>query len=159
MITQEELKRILDYDPETGIFRWNSYGKPVAGTISKGYISIQWKRTKYKAHRLAFLYMEGKFPSEDVDHVNGIRNDNRWINLRRCTRSQNRCNVSLMNRNTSGIKGVHKGRNGWFAQCQVNYRRVSFGPFSSKEHADEYLKKIRKNMHGEFVNHGEYQGV
>ena len=76
MITQSELKNILHYNQDTGVFTWikNSI---VAGTVEKkGYIAIKINRKSYKAHRLAWLYIYGNFPKEQIDHLNGIKNDN-----------------------------------------------------------------------------------
>ena len=82
-LTQERLKELLHYDPETGYFTWkispNNAVKvgSVAGTSMNNYIRIIIDHKAYLAHRLAFLYMEGYFPEHEVDHINRIRDDNR----------------------------------------------------------------------------------
>jgi len=93
-ITQEELKRLLHYNPKTGIFRW----KKIAGkTTSRGYRVIKINKKRYYAHRLAFLYMTGEFPSlkggKVVDHKNQKKDDNWWRNLRVVTSSTNSKNI------------------------------------------------------------------
>lgn len=124
MITQEQLKLILNYDPETGEFNW--LVKPrnrasiggVAGHLRKnGYREISIKGKKYYAHRLAWLYMTGSWPKEHIDHINGNPSDNRFCNLREATRSQNMHNQGVCSNNTSGYKGVcwHKSNQKWEA--------------------------------------------
>jgi len=95
MITQKELKRLLIYDPRTGVFRWriNASARQrkgeVAGHPRTGYIYIGIDYMIYGAHRLAFLYMTGMWPKEEIGHENDIRNDNRWRNLSEMTHKQN----------------------------------------------------------------------
>lgn len=110
-LTQSELKLLLNYCPITGTFTWmkrsNSHvdAGSVAGTLRPdGYINIGVKGKRYQAHRLAFLYMLGEFPSYDVDHINKVKNDNAWINLRPATRSENMQNTSKKSNNTSALK-------------------------------------------------------
>lgn len=88
-LTQARLKDLLRYDPDTGLFTWRctiggwiKEGKVAGGKTNQGYIKIKIDRKWYRAHRLAFLYMEGKFPGDIVDHINRVRDDNRWCNLR-----------------------------------------------------------------------------
>jgi len=113
-LTQERLKHLLHYNPDTVVFTWLS--KPsrrinsgsIAGRIKpkKGYVEIGISGRIYLAHRLAWLYIYGTWPKEQVDHINGIRNDNRIKNLRLATTSQNQWNKKMQKNNTSGIKGV-----------------------------------------------------
>ena len=115
MITQERLKELLHYDPETGIFTrlWCKYspqliGKEAGNVDSIGYISVSVDSKNYRAHRLAFLYMEGAMPPDQVDHINRIRTDNRWRNLRHSDYELNNRNQNLFSTNTSGITGVRR---------------------------------------------------
>ena len=109
-LTQKQLKEILEYDPETGVFiRLKSYfkskiGKPT-GTCTKHtrwYVLIDVYGTMYYGHRLAFLYMDGVFPPEQVDHINHDRNDNSWENLRHCDALINQ-NNSICNNKVVGV--------------------------------------------------------
>ena len=111
MITQEELKQKLHYNPETGVFTWlKSVGTVKSGTkaggLTKiGYVRIYINKKAYLAHRLAFFYMEGYWPIE-IDHKDLIKHNNAWDNLRQATRLDNVRNVGLRKDNTSGHKGV-----------------------------------------------------
>lgn len=92
-LTQEVLKSLLYYDPETGIFVWlvtrqrSPAGKEAGGYDEKGYRRICVNGTKVRAHRLAWLYMTGEWPEDQLDHINGLKDDNRFVNLREATNS------------------------------------------------------------------------
>lgn len=87
-LTQKRLKKLLYYNPDTGIFTWKINSRrslkdaPAGNLHPSGYIRIGIDSKEYRAHRLAFLYMEGYIPENDVDHINRVRDDNRWKNLR-----------------------------------------------------------------------------
>lgn len=162
-LTQERLRYLLDYDPESGLFSWkNPQSKrckvgQVAGTVkSTGYLEIQIDRKLYKAHRLAHLYMTGEFPAEQIDHVNRIKTDNRWANLRAATQSQNNMNRFQAN-NTSGKKGVSwdKQTGKWKAQITVNGKTYRLGLYNDMEDAAVAYSTIAKILHGEFSHLGE----
>ena len=159
MITQSQLKELLDYDPETGVFRCKvSRGKRRAGAIAgspdkDGYILLSIYKKPYKAHRLAFLYMVGKFPKNYTDHINGIVNDNRWENLREATSSQNSCNRRRMRGKESGLKGVtwHKKSKKWEARVVLNGKHNYIGLFVDKNIAVKAVKDLRDKLHGDFA--------
>jgi len=99
MITQDKLKEILDYNQHTGLFTWKKIKKysnrsvgDIAGSLSLGYVVIGIDKKIYKAHRLAWLYVYGEFPKEQLDHINGNKEDNRICNLREANQSQNNFN-------------------------------------------------------------------
>lgn len=158
MITQERLKELLDYDPETGIFTWKmNRGKCFKGTAAgsswKGkYQRINIERNLRFSHSLAFLWMIGYIPSI-VDHVNRDGNDNRWCNLREVTKDQNAQNKSLTLRNSSGYIGVYKcsttGR--WSSQIRVSGKVHFIGRFDSPLEAAIARDNIAKRLHGEFA--------
>lgn len=160
ILTQLELKQLLNYDPATGIFTWknNLPNGILSGTIAGcddgyGYIVLTIKGRVYRAHRLAFLYMEGLFPSELVDHKNNNRSDNRFSNLRKATHSQNGINKNIMKNNTSGFKGVSfcKSSNKWRARCNANGKRNFLGYYDTAELANNayinYSKENHKTFH------------
>jgi len=128
-LTQKELKKFVDYDPKTGIFRWviaNSNRVKVgdmAGYIhrTKGYRYICINEKRYKASRLAFLYMEGYFPEHQVDHKNRIRDNDSWNNLRHVSSRCNSRNCKISKANKSGVIGVcwDKQSNKWSVKIGV----------------------------------------
>ena len=112
-MTQEELHQLLDYNPETGEFFWKScpakkikFGQK-AGSICKihGYVLIGIKKKQYRAHRLAWLYVHGKWPYPEIDHINRVKTDNRIANLREADRSMNNLNRGTLVRKPLNMKG------------------------------------------------------
>ena len=156
MLTQEYLKSILHYDPETGIFTWlkcsrkGNSGK-IAGNKSNGYNRIRINKKLYRAHRLAFLYCFGCIPKY-IDHINRDTTDNRISNLRGCTQSQNMANTPTKGNNTSGFRGVswHKNMGQWRADICHHGKQHSLGHFSDPEAAHEAYKKAHVEAFGEF---------
>ena len=141
MITPERLRFLLRYSKRTGFFTWRvPVGKALAGsragTVSHGYIAIGLDGHKYRAHRLAVLWVKGYWPAHEVDHRNNIRSDNRWTNLREATHIQNLQNQTApQSNNTSGYRGVHwcNTYKAWIAKIKVNGRTVALGRFDSAE--------------------------
>lgn len=141
-LTQERLKEILSYDPETGIFTWlisrgrSAKAGRIAGTTNKTdkhrYIGVDGKR--YAASRLAWLYVEGYFPEHDIDHRNRISDDDKWENLRHVSHLCNMRNLSTNKNNKSGIAGVYwsRERKKWVAQISVLNKILGLGRFNSK---------------------------
>jgi len=150
--TQGTIKRFLDYDMNTGIFVWknrkesefkknqkcNSYktwntrfaGKE-AGMINRNYRIIVINATIYQAHKLAYIYVYGDAPNDDIDHINRDASDNRIVNLRNVTRSQNMQNNGVQKNNTSGIRGVSFDNRlkQWHAYIKLNRKRIHLGIF------------------------------
>lgn len=132
-ITQARLKEVLSYDPATGVFTWLiSRGRAKAGSVAgspgdHGYWQIGIDGHRYYSHRLAFLFMTGEFPPNDVDHRDRNPSDNRWDELRPATRSQNRCNSKPSG--VSRFKGVawHKRAGKWMAQAWINDKHHHLG--------------------------------
>jgi hypothetical protein len=163
LISIEKLKAALRYDPETGKFtRLTGVGGTHIGDEpgyihEHGYRIISIAGVKYRAHRLAWFYMTGEWPKEDVDHRNTIPDDNRWENLREATDAQNLQNVGMPKHNTSGLKGAtwHKEKHKWRATIQSNGKWRFLGYFSTKEEAHEAYCKAARDLNGEFANFGE----
>lgn len=157
-ITQVQLKELLHYDPETGIFtRLRGKGKgTIAGTLHHGYIEIRAGGPIYGAHRLAWLYVHGELPENEIDHRDGNRSNNRISNLREATRQDNNINRKRPKHNASGIKGVflEKRYGTWTAQITHNGNQMNLGSFKTKEEAAAVLTAKRIELHGEFCNHG-----
>ncbi len=140
-LTQKRLKELVVYDPETGVFvnlvdRCSTARKGgIIGSHGKdGYLRANIGGSQHKLHRLAFLYMEGYIPEYQVDHKNGIRTDNRWINLRHVSRLCNMQNQKKRNNNKSGFSGVYWDKYGkkWCAQSVVNNKHISIGCYTNK---------------------------
>ena len=160
-LTQNGLKELLSYDPETGIFKWKvNRGRlmkdSVAGSkMNIGYFQIKINYRKYLSHRLAFLYVYGRFPKGQIDHINGVRDDNRIENLRDVTRTVNNQNTKRTKNNTSGFTGVywHKAGNKWVSRINVNKKNVHLGSFSCIGEAIMARKKANIE-YGFHENHG-----
>ncbi len=144
MITQSELKSLLKYNFKTGNFTWRENRRPcikagdIAGHKGKnGYIQIKISGKKYLAHRLAFLYVKGYFPEDDVDHKNGNPSNNWWKNLREVSKTCNLRNTKNQQRNTSGIKGVVlvEKTDKWGVSIGVNGKGISLGHYSCFDEA------------------------
>lgn len=159
-LTADELKEVLSYDPDTGVFcnRVRRSTNAAPGSIAGGMrvggyerISIQGRR--YYSHRLAWLYVYGRWPDGEIDHANGIRNDNRICNLRVASRSQNLQNQRIRDANTSGYKGVSlcKIKSKWKSQIGINGKMVWLGWFETAEAAHAAYVKAAHRLHGEFA--------
>lgn len=161
----------LDYDLETGLFRWRQlkpiskydigfnsrYAGKIAGSRRKdGYIEIRLVGTSYLAHRLAWLHHYGSWPELDVDHKDRDKGNNRIANLRPATIVENRRNSSIKADNASGIKGVSwdavLGK--WRAQIGLNGTTKYIGIFESKEDAEAARTAVANDNFGEFATDG-----
>ena len=160
MITSERLHEVLHYDQSLGIFTWLVARKGVkvgaiAGCLSKnhGYRYIRIDGRLYKEHRLIWLWMTGVWPTHGIDHINGTRSDNRWINLREATQSQNLANAGRRIDNTSGFKGVTwvKQTRRWMAQTTKAGRHIHLGYFATAEEAHVAYVAAAHEHHGEFA--------
>jgi hypothetical protein len=109
----------------------------VAGTTGKGYVRIRVGGELFLAHRLVFLYCFGSMPDEEVDHINGVRNDNRLVNLRQVSRAENSKNKKTPKNNTSGHAGVYfdKQAKKWVAIIKVNRKNIYLGFYKEKKDA------------------------
>ena len=159
-LSQSTLKELVHYNPTTGVFVRRAAsgtakdGDPM-GCVAHGYLQASVNGKPYLLHRLAFLYMTGSFPPDQVDHINHKRDDNRWINLRHATRTENLRNATLSNSNTSGHTGVYwnKASNKWNAMIQINGTLKHLGFFDDKNEAIATRKAANKK-HGFHPNHG-----
>ena len=161
-LTQERLKELMHYDPETGVFVWSSMAvKKVQGKIAGcvwenkirrlRYIQIRIDRNLYYAHKLVYLYVYGFMP-KIIDHVDCDGSNNRLNNLRSATHVQNNANARLNSRNTSGIKGVSwcEDRGRWEAKIQHNSNLIHLGRFVYLEDARNAYEKASLKYNGEF---------
>ena len=159
-LTQKDLKELLIYNTETGIFTWRvsryrAQIGDVAGHLNKsGYYTIRTGKKHYRVHRLVWLYVYGFEPQVAIDHINGDKSDNRLCNLREANKSQNGMNTDKRVTNTSGFKGVsfHKASGKWVAQAKLNYKHYYLGLYTTPEEASEVYQKFCSKYHGEFYN-------
>lgn len=173
MLTQEKLKEVLRYEPDTGKFYWKKLGKMVrivsvgdeAGSVDNsersGYVRIYLDGKNARAHQLAWLHETGEWPKTQIDHINGIRTDNRICNLREANINENAWNAKVRTDNTVGIKGlsVHKTRHGTLNyKARVGFygkRRSKYFPYTDdgKAQAIEWLQHTRANLHQDYARH------
>ena len=155
------LRDELEYDVNTGIFTWKvstgsaSPGKEAGCINGRGYIIINVRTVLHLAHRLAWMYISGEWPDKYVDHINGNRSDNRFINLRLADFNQNCMNKKRTKKNKSGVKGVSpcKQTGRWRASIQVNGIEKMLGRFETIEEAAAAYKKAALAAFGEFANY------
>lgn len=166
-LTQEYLKSILRYEPETGKWFWRiSKGSVTAGLLAgsiqgKGdyrYINIMINGKSYLAHRLAHLYINSEWPENHIDHEDLDGLNNKWKNIRKATRSQNLGNQKTHTNNTSGFKGVSwdKKANKWSARIQVNGKSKFLGYFAKEDidKASNAYEKAAEELFREFARFG-----
>lgn len=162
-LSPEIIKNKLNYNIETGQFTWRlnvgSHGRIKSGTIAgnpfdNGYWQIKLNGKHYQAHRLAWAYVTGEWPKNHIDHINGIKNDNRFCNLRDVSISINAQNQRKPRTdNKCGFLGVFchqtKTKTSWRARIKINGKAVHIGLFKTPELAHEaYLSAKRKYHEG-----------
>lgn len=154
-LTQERLRALLDYDPETGRFTWRTRrGNVAAGSVAGsphggGYIVIGVDGRLHLAHRLAWFWMTGAWPIDQIDHVNGLKADNAFANLREATTAENHQNMPVRVDNKSGATGVRycAASRRWIAQICVRYRKKTIGSFRTKEEAVQARREAKATEH------------
>jgi hypothetical protein len=143
ILTQKRLKELLHYDPETGIFRWRVKHTnrvkigDIAGWENDEYIIMNIYSEPYKAHRLAWLYMEGYLPEHEVDHRDRIKDNNKWENLRHVSHQCNMRNKVVYKNNKSGVTGVswHKAEKKWMSYITIMRKLIHLGYFVNLKEA------------------------
>lgn len=158
----EQIRELLSYDPSAGELRWRvSRGRMSAGQIAghvkeSGYVVVNVSGSIYRAHRLAWLLSHGEWPAVEIDHRNGAKTDNRLINLRAATRSQNEANKPVTRANTSGFKGVmwdpRLGK--WRAEIRRQGRKKYLGSYSDVREAAAAYQRAAQAIYQEFANFG-----
>lgn len=152
------LSMLYDYNPETGAFVWkvkrrgpNEPGAEAGSVAGRGYVYVQYRRRAILAHRLAWFICHSEMPVEQIDHINGVKTDNRLSNLRQATHSENICNQRSRKDNVSGYRGV--GRNGrkWRAEIKKDGRVYRLGRFETAEMAAAAYAEAAARLHGEFA--------
>lgn len=157
---QAELVAILDYNPATGDLVWKDRisgstrrkGGGIAGYVRPdGYRTIDIGKKPYFAHRVIWCMVTGDWPERDIDHKNRIRNDNRWLNLRSATESQNAANTSYRKPNKAGARGVEITRHGRYrVRIRHQGKLISLGIYADLERAKAVYEKAARELFGEF---------
>jgi len=159
-LSRDYLRRVLRYDMDTGEFVWllalsrNVEAGSKAGCLRQdGYRVICVGRRRYPEHRLAWLYVHGEWPPDDIDHINGDRADNRLANLRLATRTMNNGNSKRRTDNTSGHKGVYWNaqRGKWQAKIRRKGVEKHLGLFDDKAAAAAAYRRAAESLFGEFA--------
>jgi len=158
-LTRARLRALLRYNKKTGEFRWrkplrNGYRASSAGHVSRqGHRCIQIDGRTYRAHQLAWFYVKGRWGKPTIDHRDGDASNNRWNNLRRSPWSQNNANRRRPRHNTSGYKGIYRGRRAghWYAHIGRCGRTIHLGTFPTPQEAHEAYLKAAHKLFGEFA--------
>lgn len=152
----EVARGLLSYNPEDGLLTWrvNRKGGVRAGAVAgcampTGYIKVGLNGREYLAHRLAWLITHGEWPEAEIDHANGDRADNRLVNLRPATRSENSQNLGARANNSSGFAGVtwNKARRKWQAQITTRGRHKVVGTFDTPGQAGAAYQEAKAALH------------
>jgi hypothetical protein len=159
LLTTERLRELIDYDPATGLFRWRvrrvgvRFDKSPGRSAENGYTQITVAGETHLAHRLAWLYMTGKWPKEQVDHIDGNRANNAIANLRECSARQNHWNKRTLSNNKSGLKGAwyNKHDKCWQSAIVVDGVWKRIGRFRTAEEAHAAYCKAAAESFGEFA--------
>ena len=159
-MNQEYLQSVLHYNESNGLFTWKinksskvKFGKTAGSVTNQGYIEIWIDYRRYQAHRLAWMYIYGKFPEKLIDHINGNKSDNRLDNLRLATNKENCQNSRLSKKNTSGVKGVswHTKTKKWRAYIKNHGKFKHLGLFDDFFEACCVACSNRSKLHKEFA--------
>ena len=162
MFMQARIKELFHYDPDTGIFTWRkdirvgrnkAFVTARAGAVAGfksgwGYWALSVDNVRTSGHRMAWIYMTGELPPGDIDHINGDREDNRWANLRKATRSVNMQNLKGPHADsTTGYLGVEKKRNKFAARICLDGKKTNLGVYDTAEQAHAVYLNAKRKLH------------
>jgi hypothetical protein len=141
-ITQDELKELLHYDPESGLFTRHKSGKIAGSIFNNKYITLNINYKTYYAHRLAWLYMTGKWPPKWIDHIDCDGLNNKWSNLRLAEVAENLQNIKI-----KPTTGVRKNRKNYTCTIKVSNVSIYIGSFKTMEEAHEAYLEAKEFLH------------
>ncbi|WP_274721094.1 HNH endonuclease [Xenorhabdus bovienii] len=163
MLNYDDAVHLFKYNPSTGCVTWKNppesscyFKGDLVGYLTNGYYKIKLFEMHIYVHRLAWLLYYGRRPSEFIDHINGDRSDNRIINLREASNTENSWNSKMRKNNSSSVKGVCwcKSNKKWVARIRIDGKRKTLGYFSDLNEAKLAMEEARTKYHGEFSNDG-----
>lgn len=147
----QRLREVLWYNPFSGEIKWKAgVGSRVAGTMTtSGYSRIVFDGVSYAAHHVAWALFKGRWPSEQIDHIDGVRGNNAIANLRECNGAENQQNRGVGRSNKSGFVGVawHPKQGGWAAKITVNGKVRRLGVYSTPEAAAKRYAEEKRRVH------------
>ncbi len=153
MIPHSKVLELIHYNPETGIFTWlKGHRKGLrAGCYDGRYIQIQLGGVRFLSGRLAWYYMTGMVPKDQIDHKDNDTINDKWENLREATHQQNQCNRRVQELSTSQIKGVRRLGDKFYVAIGVKGEKLQLGGYNTLEEAQAAYIEAAKKYHGEFA--------
>lgn len=162
----ETLRKVLEYDQDTGLFTWikndiksNQWHSRFEGRVAghrdaAGYVIINFESKSYKAHRIAWYFMTGGWPDKQIDHIDRIKDNNKWKNLRLASNQENQFNTIHQKNSITGVRGVGLNRitGRWYSRITHNGKTYWLGYCYSQEEAVERYEKKAKELFGNFYS-------
>lgn len=161
-LTAELARELWSYCPDTGVLVWRVnrpfnrvQGKPTGSVCGDRYLCVQYQNKNYRVHRVIWLMVTGAWPNDELDHINGDRGDNRWVNLREATRVQQNYNRKSWGTYPKGVRKANSLEKPYRAYITIDGKHKHLGVYKTPEEAHEAYKAAATELHGEFFFDGE----